>query len=90
MKKISKHLKYFDYDAIAEIVESLDNNVCSHKYDLKHRTEGHMRGDEYCGGDIWEVYCVRCNIIKKSYSVSIHNEVDWVIIEKMKEVVRNS
>jgi uncharacterized protein YifE (UPF0438 family) len=77
--------KYWDPEAISEIIESLDNNICSHKYDMRHYTRGHMRGGDYSGGDIWETYCVRCDKKKDFYAVSCQDEVDWDRIKNMKK-----
>lgn len=82
--------KYWDCKAIVEIIESLDNNICSHKFELKHWTEGGLRGMDYCGGDVWALVCSRCGIKRDAYYVTYPDDVDWDKIEKMKEFVKNA
>ena len=81
MKK--KWIELYQKD-ISEIIENLDNAICSHKFKFRHYTRGHMRGNDYCGGDIWEIHCVRCKVVKKHYAVFWRKKVDWKKIEKMK------
>ena len=74
---------------VEEILENLDNGICSHKLGFKHFTEGGFCGNSYVGGDVWQVYCVRCYVIKEDYSVTYPDPVDWELIEKMKKHMNN-
>jgi len=73
-------------NSISEIIENLDNSICSHKLGFKHYTRGCIRGTDYVGGDIWEVYCVRCGFVKEQYAVRYPHKVDWNRIDKMKKL----